>query len=150
MSNWNLEAQARAKWDKRFMQMAHLVKMWSKDERWVGATLVNSERRVVGLGYNGFPKGVNDDKRLQDKETKRFLSVHAELNCILNAAEKPVGCTMFVTRHPCVECAKAIVQAGITRVVSPKAEVNHEVWGMSQKIASLILFEAGIEHTEQA
>jgi len=149
--NWNHELKTREKWDKRFMQMAHLAKMWSKDSNWVGATIVNSNRRVIGLGYNGFPKGIADlGDRLEDKDLKRSLSVHAELNCILNSIEKPTACTIYVTRHPCSECAKAIIQAGITRVASPKAEIDHPTWGASQARASAMFFEVGIEFTEQA
>ena len=110
-------------WDEYFMSMAHLSAKRSKDpSTQVGACIVNSQKRVVGLGYNGFPKGCDDNEFpwARDGEfldTKYPYVVHAELNAILNSIQDLNGCTIYVSLFPCNECAKAIIQAGIKTIV---------------------------------
>jgi dCMP deaminase len=138
-----------AKWDERFMQLARHVAMWSKDPSTkVGAVVVDAKRRVIAMGYNGFPRGVDDSpERYADRPTKYAHVVHAELNAILNALGPVEGCTLYVTLEPCTTCAKAIIQSGITRVVLPnrdgesKTEVEQR-WGDDQRIAYQMMDEA--------
>ena len=110
-------------WDQYFMGMAHLSAMRSKDPNTrVGACIVNPQKRVVGLGYNGFPYGCEDEEFPWDRdgeflETKYPYVVHAELNAILNSIQDLHGCTLYVSLFPCNECAKAIIQAGIKTIV---------------------------------
>ena len=115
-----------SKWDKRYLELAKEISTWSKDPSTkVGAIAVSDQGGVIAQGYNGFPRGVVDaHSRLLDKETKYKYIVHAEMNCIYNAAYQGsclVGSTMYVHGLPvCHECAKGIIQSGIIRVVSPK------------------------------
>lgn len=147
---WIDESKKRDVWDRRFMQLAYCVRTWSKDDRPVGSVLVDKDRRVISTGYNGFPAGVSDSpERLKDKEQKRLLMIHSELNCVLNSVTDTVGSTLYVTRFPCHECAKAIIQVGVVRVVSPPPELEHETWGNSHKLALSLFSEAGIEVTDQ-
>ena len=111
-------------WDQYFMGMAHLSAKRSKDPNTrVGACIVNPQKRVVGLGYNGFPYGCEDEEFPWDRdgeflETKYPYVVHAELNAILSAKGRDLtGCSIYITSSPCNECMKAIIQSGITRVV---------------------------------
>ena len=111
-------------WDDYFMAVAFLSAMRSKDpSTQVGAAIVNPQRRIVGIGYNGFPAGCSDDAlpwgRTGDGEldTKYPYVVHAETNAILNARGSVAGCTLYVALFPCNECAKLIIQAGIKEVV---------------------------------
>ena len=110
-------------WDDYFMGLAHLSAKRSKDpSTQVGAAIVSEEHRVVGIGYNGFPSGCDDDVYPWEREgdfgdTKYPYVVHAELNAILNSNQLCRGCTIYVTLFPCNECAKAIIQSGIKRVV---------------------------------
>lgn len=107
------------KWDRRFMDLAEHVAGWSKDPSTkVGAIIADLDNRVVGMGYNGFPRGVQDRKeRYEDRPVKYGFVVHAELNAILNARPADLrGCTLYVTLSPCRECAKAIIQSGIDAV----------------------------------
>lgn len=110
-------------WDEYFMGLAHLSAMRSKDpSTQVGACIVNPYNRVVGIGYNGLPMGCNDDEFPWEREgstleTKYVYVVHAELNAILNSTTSLQGCTLYVSLFPCNECAKAIVQAGIKKIV---------------------------------
>ena len=107
-----------SKWDVRFLQMATFVSSWSKDpSTQVGAVIADKDNRMIGLGYNGFPRGVADDHRLQDREQKYKLVIHAEENAILNSTATTHGCTIFSSHPPCLHCAGMLKQAGIARVV---------------------------------
>lgn len=110
-------------WDEYFMGLAHLSALRSKDpSTQVGACIVDEDKKVVGIGYNGFPTGISDDdfpweKHDQYQHSKYAYVVHAELNAILNSTKKLSGCSIYVSLFPCNECAKAIIQSGIRRLV---------------------------------
>lgn len=112
-------------WDEYFMALAQISAKRSKDPcTQVGCCIVNSENKVVGLGYNGFPKGISDLDLPWTKEggdmlkTKYPYVCHAEMNAIMNKNECSIkGCTLYTTQYPCNECAKLIIQSGITKVV---------------------------------
>ena len=110
-------------WDEYFMGLAPLSAMRSKDpSTQVGAVIVDQEHKVVGIGYNGLPIGCSDDEFPWDREggmleTKYAFVVHAELNAILNSTRNLHGCTLYVSLFPCNECAKAIIQSGIRKIV---------------------------------
>ena len=112
-------------WDEYFMGVAILASKRSKDPNTqVGACIVDDSKRILSTGYNGFPYGCEDDEfpweRSGEKETdtKYPYVVHAELNAILNAGEKNLrGAIVYVCLFPCHECAKAIIQSGISEVV---------------------------------
>jgi dCMP deaminase len=112
-------------WEEYFMAIAQLSAMRSKDPNTqVGACIVNNRKRIIGIGYNGFPTGCSDDllpwgREGQFLETKYPYVCHAEMNAITNASNKPQleGATMYVSLFPCNECAKLIVQVGIKEVV---------------------------------
>ncbi len=111
-------------WDEYFMGIALLSAMRSKDpSTQVGACIVNSEKRILSMGYNGMPRCCSDDEFPWDKnesalDSKYLYVCHAELNAILNCANGNVrGCTVYTTLFPCNECAKAIIQSGIAEVV---------------------------------
>lgn len=135
-------------WDKRFIDVANMVATWSKDPGTkVGAVLV-SERRIIATGYNGFPHGIEDlESRYNDRETKLALTVHAEVNAILNAAKngaKTENTTLYVTFPPCVSCTTAVIQAGVTRVVRPDLSTAPERWVDSFAKGGRLMIEAGI------
>lgn len=108
-------------WDDYFLSMAFLTAKRSKDPNTqVGACIVDSNKRIVGLGYNGFPTGCSDDllpwSRQGDSmlHTKYAFVCHAEVNAIMNKGSANVqGATLYVALFPCNECAKIIIQAGI-------------------------------------
>jgi len=111
-------------WDQYFMGVAKLSAYRSKDPNTqVGACIVNTDRKIVGVGYNGMPIGVDDKTMPWDSregildETKYAYVVHAELNAILNSTQNLKNCTIYVSLFPCNECAKAIIQAGIKEIV---------------------------------
>ncbi len=135
-------------WDSRFLEMAELVASWSKDPSTkVGAVIVDEDRRVLSLGYNGFPLGLSDDKRLDNREIKYKMIVHAECNALLFCSEPPVGATIYTYPFmPCPKCAGMIIQTGITRVVSYKS--NNERWSEEFALSRNMFKEAGIELLE--
>ena len=146
------EDERTRKWDNNFMGLARHIALWSKDPSTkVGAVIVDDRRVIVGHGYNGFPRGVEDSEaRLNDRASKYKHVVHAELNAILNSRGSLEGCTLYTTLEPCTDCAKAIIQSGITRVVLPDraGESGSEVtkrWGEDQIIAYRMMDEAQLD-----
>lgn len=108
------------RWDARFMRLATEVASWSKDpDERVGAVVVAPGYRQLSVGYNGFPRGSDHDGRPMDKALKNRLTIHAERNALDNAPFDLTGATMFVTKAPCFECMKGIIQSGVARVICP-------------------------------
>lgn len=135
------------KWQRRFFDLAALIATWSKDpSSQVGAVIVDDRKRIVSVGFNGLPIGVEDTAdRLNKRELKYELVVHAEANAILTAQRSVAGCTIYVHPYlPCSRCAGAIIQAGIKRVVVEDRPIP-ERWLENFTLAKTILEEAGIE-----
>mgnify|MGYP001947964747 CR=1 FL=1 len=134
----------------------NLAKTWSQNSKdpssKIGAVAVR-DGNVLALGYNGFPKGLKDnDFRLNDRDTKYKLTVHAELNVVYNAAKNGVsleGSTMFIYGLPmCSDCALAMIQAGVKHIVlDQESVVRRKDWVEKWDITKSILKEANIEWT---
>ncbi|KAI3512811.1 hypothetical protein L1887_20130 [Cichorium endivia] len=137
-------------WDDYFMAVAFLSAERSKDPyRQVGACLVSQDGIILGIGYNGFPRGCSDDKLPWSKkskngdplETKYLYVCHAEVNCILNTNHvSAVGQKLYVTMFPCNECAKVIIQSGVSEViyfVEKSLEKADVIYVASHKLLSL-------------
>lgn len=134
-------------WDERFIKLAEHVASWSKDPSTkVGAVIVDSGRRVVSTGYNGFPMGVKDDSRLSDREKKLEIIIHGEINAILFARRDLSGCTLYTYPFmPCSRCAAMVIQSGIARVVSLPS--NNPKWVNSFILSKELFNESGVELT---
>ena len=110
-------------WDEYFMGIALLSSMRSKDpSTQVGACIVDGDKRIRSMGYNGMPRCCSDEEypwgRGEGLDSKYLYVCHAELNAILNSNNGSVrGCTCYTTLFPCNECAKALIQAGVAEVV---------------------------------
>ncbi len=144
-----LENKFLSHWDKRFLRIAEEVRLWSKDPGTkVGCVLVN-ERRILSTGYNGFPQLIEDSlERYIDRNYKLSITVHAEKNAILNAAKngtKVEGSTLYVTFPPCSQCASAVIQAGVAKVVCPNPALAPERWRSNFLAANELFYEAGVE-----
>lgn len=133
------------KWDERFMALAEFVSKWSKDPDVQVGAVISQGRRVVSMGFNGFPMGVADtSRRLEDKSVKRSLVVHAEVNAIVFAGRLPECSVMHASRFPCTDCAKLIIQSGVYRVTSrPLPTEGH--WAADSQISLAMLTEAGVD-----
>jgi len=141
--------QFLSKWDRRFIRIAEEVRLWSKDPGTkVGCVLVN-DRRILSTGYNGFPQLVEDSlERYIDREYKLSVTVHAEKNAILNAAKngtKVEDSTLYVTFPPCSQCASAVIQAGVAKVVCPDPVLAPERWRENFLAANELFYEAGVK-----
>lgn len=136
------------KWDKRYLDLVGMISTWSKDPRGgVGAMIVSPENRVVSVGFNGFPRGVND--RRTDLYGKRVV-LHAEENAILFSHIRLDGCTLYTRPLPtCSTCASRILQVGIKRVVSQYIRSDSEHWSEEQaesfRLAWKNLAEGGVK-----
>lgn len=111
-------------WDEYFMGIALLSAERSKDPNTqVGACIVSSDNKILSVGYNGAPRGFDDDvdmkwERVGDPLHTKYLYVcHAELNAILNSNCDLRGSKLYVALFPCNECAKAIIQSGIKEII---------------------------------
>ena len=133
------------KWDLRFLEMARSAAGWSKDPSTkVGAIIVDDDKRVISVGYNGFPKGVTDDERLDDREEKYKMIVHAERNALLFANKDVKNCSIYTYPFmPCSVCAGMIIQAGIKRVVT--VENNNSRWQKDFAVSRQMFKESEID-----
>lgn len=147
------------KHDAHFLRLALECASESKDPNTqVGAVIVGAEREPLSTGYNGFPRGVHDrPDRLNDRDVKNKLMVHAEMNAILNCARigtSTKGCTLYLVATddsddvwggpPCVACTLGVIQAGIKMVVAPPFKSGESKWRASTEEARLLLTEAGV------
>jgi dCMP deaminase len=138
------------KWDIKYIQLAKHISTWSKDpSRQIGCVAIGEKGQVLSTGYNGFPRDVIDHKeRLNNREIKYQFTIHAEANTIYNATYNGVclnNSTMYVYGlFVCNECAKAIAQCGINRVVM--AKVNVKGWETSCANALNLFDECGIKY----
>lgn len=146
------------KWDRRFLDLAAHISTWSKDpSTQVGAVLVNPENNlVVGIGYNGFARGVKDtEERLTTRDLKYKLVVHAEVNAILMAKEQAKGAKLYVypafnIPNCCHDCTKTAIQAGVSEIISytptPAQLEKSKGWSDSIAIARQMCDEAGVKY----
>ena len=133
-------------WDETFIQLCRIISQRSKDPNTqTGACIVNNKNVVVGMGYNGFPRGCSDDKLPWSKNSKKYYEVkypyivHAEANAILNANAETEGTKMYCGLFPCNECAKIIIQKGIKEIIyeCDKYHDNDE-WIASRKMLDMV------------
>ena len=118
-----MKRQDYISWDEYFMGVAMLSAKRSKDPNTqVGCCIVSKDNKIIGIGYNGFPKAISDDDLPWEREgeylnTKYPYVVHAEANAILNSTRNLEGARAYVTLFPCNECAKLLVQSGIKEII---------------------------------
>jgi dCMP deaminase len=135
-------------WDERFSALATMVATWSKDPSTkVGCVIVNDKRHIIATGYNGFPRGVEDSfDRFADRPTKYLMVQHAETNALHNTTSQTEGTTAYVTHFPCSNCAGALIQAGVKRVVTVQPTGGLADRFQDSFEASKVMFaEAGVE-----
>ena len=138
-------------WDECFMQIAFVIAERSKDpSTQAGAVIVDDDNIVVGLGYNGFPRGCSDEKLPWDRkgnllDSKYAYVVHAEANAVYNANKSTDGCKLYCTLFPCNECTKSIIQSGIKEVIFASDKYHDEdIWAASRKMLDL----AGVKYRQ--
>lgn len=138
-----------ADWDSRWLAVAKLFASFSKDpSTGVGAVAVDSRKRLVASGFNGLSRRVEDSpERLHNRTTRYSLTVHAEINMLISAERSLRGCTVYLWPLPCCsQCASALIQAGIARVVAPAPSPDlADRWGESIELAVMAMREAGVK-----
>lgn len=141
----------RAQWDTRFLELAQQIASWSKDKsRKVGCVIVGPNGEIRTTGYNGFPRGVHDDRfpARHARPEKYLWTEHAERNAIYNAARCGIpleGCTIYLPWYPCVECARAIIQCGLTTLVAVQPDWYDPKYKVEFMTAAVMFEEAAIE-----
>lgn len=109
---------SRPSWDEFFMGLALTVSKRSIDPRTqVGAVVVDPDRIIIGLGYNGFPRGCDDRLLPLTAPEKYDYIAHAEANALANCSARPRGCSLYVTLQPCNHCAMLVINNQIAEVV---------------------------------
>jgi len=140
------------KWDLRLLGLARHVSHWSKDpSTQVGAVIADQKHRVLSLGFNGFARGVRDlAERLENREMKYDMIIHAERNAVLFANAPVDGASVYVwPLLPCAQCAATLIQAGVGEVVAPAADSERaERWAAQIHLARTMFEEAGIKVIE--
>jgi len=137
---------------QNWMSAVYLKAMLSRDASTkIGAIIVGPNEETRSSGYNGMPRGVDDDNEWRhERPQKYFYFEHAERNAIYNAARVGIptdGCTMYTQGTPCADCARAIIQAGIKKVVVHKRfdDFNSKKWSESAGYTQEMFNESGVE-----
>ena len=139
------------KWHKRYIHLAEYVAQWSKDPSTkTGSVIVRPDNTVVSIGFNGFPRGIEDKADLlYNREEKYKRVIHCEMNAILNARERLTGYTLYNWPcQSCERCAVHVIQSGITRVISPY-DIPTDMksrWAESWAVTEELFTEAGVEY----
>lgn len=141
----------KVSWDQLFMTMVYLVASKSKDEQThIGAVVVGPDNEIRTTGYNSFVRGCDDLRpERQERPEKYYWFEHAERNSIYNATLMGVslkGCKMYTNGIPCMDCARAIIQSGITEVIVDKEwdEGNLEIWKQHAERSLRLFSECGV------
>ena len=124
-----LKIQMSDKWNKRFIDLCNHIAQWSKDKSTkVGTVIVDSDKRILSVGYNGFPAGVDDDVETRHERPTKYMYIeHSERNAIFTASRigvSLVDSTLYCNYFPCPDCTRAIIQSGIKTVYYEKLSVN--------------------------
>jgi len=141
-------------WNSYFISIADTVREKSKDpSSKIGAVIIGPERQIISTGFNGFPRGIDEtDLTRWERPIKYQFVEHAERNAIYNAARHGIavrGCAMYMVGFgppcvPCIECAKAVIQSGIVKVVGHAVKEAPESWLDDLNFAKDLLIEAGV------
>jgi dCMP deaminase len=161
-----MQTKRSEKWDQHWLNMAELHASMSKDPSTkVGAVIVGPDRELISAGFNGFPRGIIDTvDRLEDRDRKLELVVHAEMNAAIAAARlglRVKGCTLYLVAvdaktgqkwggAPCMRCSVHLIQAGISEVVTYPSDGIPERWKHDCRRAQDILIEGGVYYREIA
>lgn len=138
-----------ADWNERFLSLTNQIASWSKDRSTkVAAVIVTTDNRILSFGYNGFPSGSDDSvAKRHERPLKYMWTEHAERNAIYNAVRNGIninGSIMYLMWFPCTDCARAIIQSGINKLICKKPDFDDERWGEQFRISLEMLTECNI------
>lgn len=139
-------------WTTKWMDLLENIKQWSKDPHTkVASVIIGPRQEVLAIGYNGLPRGVNDNvPERYERPAKYTWTEHSERNAIFNAAARGIpleGSTLYSSQFPCADCARGIIQSGVSTVVCPDYEPDNysHVAVHKTDVAEQMLKEAGVE-----
>ena len=140
---------SRPTWDDTFFKLCEVISTRSKDQNTkVGCVIVGPNNEIRTMGYNCFPRGINDNVASRQVQPEKYSWFeHSERNAIYNAARVGIpleGCSLYVPWVPCCDCARAIIQSGIKEVIIPTVEVPIH-WAKSCGTSVKLFFEADIK-----
>ncbi len=133
-------------WDDKFLSISREVGTWSKDRSTkLGAVIVDKNNVIISVGYNGFPRNIDDDIEERHQRPEKYKwTEHAERNAIYNLARRYLeGTKIYLPWIPCVDCARAIIQTGISEIITDNIVVP-ERWKDNFKTSIMMLEEAGV------
>lgn len=143
--------QKQAIWHQRFMALCEHISNWTEDRDVnVGAVIVGPNLEIRSTGYNGLSRGVSDedDERFDRASGEKFFWFeHAERNAIYNAARVGAalsGCTIYINRFPCADCARAIIQSGIGTIYCPPKPKFDGALDHSFDVSLQMISESGV------
>jgi len=138
-----------ADWAKRMLELYDVIAGWSKDSTQTAAIITDDMNFIKSTGFNGFPMGCNDNVSTRSLRPAKYLyTEHAERNAIYAAARNGIsleGTTMYIRWFPCADCARAIIQSGISKLVCSKPNFDTPTWGVHFVAALEMLEESGVE-----
>lgn len=136
---------------EKYLSLAiYQANLFSKDPSTkVGAILLApNSLQMLSMGYNGFPRGIDEtDPKRWERPTKYMFAEHAERNAIYNAARRGTpleGAICVVSLFPCADCARALIQSGISRIVTAEPDMSHDRWGSHFEVSLKLFEEAGV------
>jgi len=148
---------SKTSWDTRWSMILAVVSEWSEDtSSKYGAVIVDKRQRLCSTGFNGIPQGIRLEPHYHNRPDKYNYFVHAEINAILNSHLPVTGCTIYLLKPPCAQCAGAIINSGITTVKYLKRHDTDELvsgqdptnWRVSVEDAESMLHEADVRMTQ--
>lgn len=138
---------SKPNWHEYFLGLAAVISLRSNDAQTKhGSIIVNSENKIIGTGYNGPIKGIDDSKVPNFRPDKYPYIIHAELNAILNSSSLATGATIYITGRPCNPCLKHIIQAGIKKIIFDRNR-NYNGWDEKETLELFNFFvnQSGVE-----
>lgn len=131
-------------WEQRFLSLASFVSTWSKDPSTQVGAVVAQGKRVISMGFNGFPPGVADENHLLlDREAKLKRMIHAESNALHYAGDKAAGSQLYCTLFPCAACTTEIIRAKVKLVIAPAYAADSR-WLDDHRVAEQMMIQSGV------
>lgn len=136
-------------WNDKFIGLCNHIATWSKDTSTkVGAVIVNKDNRILSIGYNGFPVGVNDDVKERHQRPEKYRwTIHAEENAIASSSRLGISlkdCILYCNYKPCEHCSKLIIQSGVSKVIYQNEVVNSQKDSACESITETLFKEANV------
>ena len=137
---------SRPDWTDYFLGLAKVVSQRSHDiQTQHGCVITDNNNRILGMGYNGFPRGLNDNNLPNTRPEKYPWMIHAERNALANCTIRPENGIAYVTGQCCNDCIMALWQEGVTKVIMSNCHGTHLFNDDAQNIFDTFVKMSGIK-----